>query len=112
MVVVPGAEGDVGVLPGHSPLICSVRPGVIDVYEDGAVRQSIFVAGGFAEVSLERCTVLAEEAVWVGDIDREEAEERLKASKLAEAEADEVDRKAAEGERRIAEAKVAAAASG
>ena len=111
MVVVPGAEGDVGVLPGHAPLICSVRPGVIDVYEDGAVRQSIFVAGGFAEVSLERCTVLAEEAVWVGDIDREEAEERLKASKLAEAEADEVDRKAAEGERRIAEAKVAAAAS-
>ena len=109
MVVVPGAEG---VLPGHSPLICSVRPGVIDVYEDGAVRQSIFVAGGFAEVSLERCTVLAEEAVWVSDIDREEAEERLKASKLAEAEADEVDRKAAEDERRIAEAKVAAAASG
>ena len=112
MVVVPGAEGDVGVLPGHSPLICSVRPGVIDVYEDGNVCQSIFVAGGFAEVSLERCTVLAEEAVWVGDIDREEAEKRLKVSKLAEAEADEVDRKAAEGERRIAEAKVAAAASG
>ena len=112
MVVVPGVEGDVGILPGHSPLICSVRPGVIDIHEGGTVRESIFVAGGFAEISLERCTVLAEEAVRVGDIDRKEAENRLKAATAAEAEADAFDRKAAEGARRIAEAKVAAATSG
>ena len=63
MVVVPGGEGDLGVLPGHSLLIGTVRPGVIDIHEGGKVKAQIFVAGGFAEVTAERCTVLAEEAV-------------------------------------------------
>ena len=62
MVVVPGAEGDFGVLPGHAPFISPVRTGVIDVYRDGAVERRIFVSGGFAEVTPERCTVLADEA--------------------------------------------------
>src|SRR5262249_61675465 len=70
MVVVPGVEGDFGVLPGHAPLVSTVRPGVIAVFEGGKVVQSIFVAGGFAEVTGERCTVLAEQATPVGDIDR------------------------------------------
>ncbi len=65
MVVVPGAEGDFGVLPGHSMLIATVRPGVIDIHEGGQVRESIFVAGGFAEVSPERCTV-AISSEWPG----------------------------------------------
>ena len=63
MVVVPGAEGDFGVLPGHAPFISTVRTGVISIWSGGAVTQRIFVAGGFAEVNPERCTVLAEEAV-------------------------------------------------
>jgi F-type H+-transporting ATPase subunit epsilon len=71
MVVVPGAEGDFGVLPDHAPLISTVRPGVIDVYDDGAaISDRIFVSGGFAEVTGERCTVLAEQATPVGEIDR------------------------------------------
>jgi F-type H+-transporting ATPase subunit epsilon len=71
MVVVPGAEGDFGVLPDHAPLISTVRPGVIDVYDDGvAISDRIFVSGGFAEVSGERCTVLAEQATPVKEIDR------------------------------------------
>ena len=74
MVVVPGAEGDIGVLPGHSPLIATVRPGIIDIHEGGKVRDRIFVGGGFAEVSPERCTVLAEEATPVDEIDRATAE--------------------------------------
>ncbi len=49
MVVVPGAEGDLGVLPGHSPLIAEVRPGVIDIHEGGKVGERIFIAGGFCE---------------------------------------------------------------
>ena len=49
MVVVPGAEGDFGVLAGHAPLITLVRPGVIDVHDEGGVTMRIFVAGGFAE---------------------------------------------------------------
>ena len=111
MVVVPGAEGDFGVLPGHSLLIATVRPGVIDIHEGGQVKESIFVAGGFAEVSPERCTVLAEEAVPVADIDRGEAEQRLEDAKtaLAKAEEDpENDTAAAEKELKTAEALVAA----
>jgi F-type H+-transporting ATPase subunit epsilon len=63
MVVVPGSEGDFGVLPGHAPLISTVRPGVIEVYQGGKVEQRFMVVGGFAEVTPQRCTVLADEAV-------------------------------------------------
>lgn len=78
MVVIPGAEGDFGVLPGHSPVISTVRPGVIHIFEGGSVKTRIFVAGGFAEVTAERCTVLAEEAVSLDDIDRDQVEQALK----------------------------------
>jgi len=77
MVVVPGSEGDFGVLPDHAPLISSIRPGVISVYQNSAVTERIFVAGGFAEVSPEGCTVLAEEALAVADIDRAAVEAEL-----------------------------------
>jgi len=77
MVVVPGAEGDFGVLPGHAPMISTVRPGVIHVFEGGSVKSRIFVAGGFAEVTAERCTVLAEEAVPLDEIDRAGVEKDL-----------------------------------
>lgn len=111
MVVVPGAEGDIGVLPGHAPLICTVRPGVIKVSEDDKVTEQIFVAGGFCEVSPERCTVLSEEAMHVGDIDASEASDRLANAEQALADADDAGKDKAEAERRIAEAMVAAAAS-
>ena len=78
MVVVPGAEGDFGVLPRHSLLISGVRTGVIQVWNGNAVTDRIFVAGGFCEVTGERCTVLAEEAVRVDDIDRNAIEAELK----------------------------------
>lgn len=78
MVVVPGAEGYFGVLPGHSPMIASLKPGVIDMYEGERVIERLFVAGGFAEVTEKRCTVLAEEAVNVLAIDRAVAEKRVK----------------------------------
>ena len=111
MVVVPGTEGDFGVLPGHSLLIAAVRPGVIDIHEGGQVRESIFVAGGFAEVSSERCTVLAEEAVPAADIDKETAQKRLDEAKQALADAKEAedgDLDAAEKEIKVAEAMLAA----
>ena len=78
MVVVPGSEGNFGVLPGHAPLIATIRPGTVDLYENRAVTQRIFVVGGIAEVTPERCTVLADEAVPVGEIDRAAAETEAK----------------------------------
>ena len=58
MVVVPGTEGDLGVLLGHSPLLSSLRPGLVDVHQSGEVTKSIFIEGGFAEVTGENCTCL------------------------------------------------------
>src|SRR3546814_17813229 len=81
MVVVPGEEGDFGVLVRHAPLISTLRPGVIKVHNGGSVTEQIFVAGGFAEVTPSRCTVLAEEALPVGEIDRAKAEQRLSDAK-------------------------------
>jgi F-type H+-transporting ATPase subunit epsilon len=78
MVVVPGSEGNFGVLKGHSLLISTLRPGVIDVYEGQVVTDRIFVAGGFAEVTPERCTVLADEAVAVSDLDATAVEANLR----------------------------------
>jgi len=97
MVVVPGAEGDFGALPRHSPMITGVRPGVIDVYQDGKVANRIFVAGGFAEVNETRITVLAEEAIPLSDLTSEIAQHRLAAAEnaLAAAATDQARREAA-----------------
>ena len=105
MVVVPGAEGDFGVLPGHAPMISAVRPGVISIWNGGAVERRIFVAGGFAEVEPERCTVLAEDAVALDKAGPQDAEDRLReARRVLEEAADEAARAAAEKRVRIAEA--------
>jgi len=83
MVVVPGGDGDFGVLPGHAPLLSSVRPGVIDIHENGAVKTRYFIAGGFAEVDPEKCVILADEAMTLADIDQAAAQSRLKAAQQA-----------------------------
>src|SRR5687768_8633245 len=108
MVVVPGSEGDFGVLPGHAPLISTVRPGVIEVYEGNTVTDRIFVAGGFAEVTPERCTVLAEQADRIQDLDRGRVEAELKTlrDELA-ATRDEAERAALETRIDVADAKLA-----
>jgi F-type H+-transporting ATPase subunit epsilon len=77
MVVVPGSEGNFGVLPGHAPLMSSVRPGTIEVYRGNVLAERIFVTGGFAEVTAERCTVLADEAVDVAALDRTAVEANI-----------------------------------
>jgi F-type H+-transporting ATPase subunit epsilon len=117
MVVVPGTEGDFGVLPGHAPLIAAVRAGVIDIYEGGleskSITQRIFVAGGVAEVTETRCTVLAEQAAPVGDLKAADVQVRLEAarSRVAAAGADEIARDRALKDVAIAEAMLAAAAA-
>jgi len=77
MVVLPGSEGDMGVLEGHSPMIVMLRGGTIALYENDKVTDQLFVAGGFAEVTPERCTVLANEAIPLAEVSRTEGEKRL-----------------------------------
>jgi len=74
MAVIPGSEGDFGVLAGHSLLISTLRPGVIEVWQGETVVNRLFVVGGFAEVTDTRCTVLADEAVPVDEINAAEAQ--------------------------------------
>ena len=78
MVVVPGEEGDFGVLPGHAPFLSLLRPGVIAVYQGDRVEQRVFVEGGFAEVNERGCTVLAEAAEPLEEVDVERARAGLR----------------------------------
>ena len=77
MVVVPGQEGDFGVLPGHALFLSGVRPGTIEIFNGETISDRIFVAGGFVEVTGERCTVLAEEAVNLAEVERVSVEARI-----------------------------------
>ena len=67
MVVVPGEDGDFGVLPRHAPLLSTLRHGVISVYDGGVVSQKFSVSGGLAEVTGARCTLLGEFRVHLSD---------------------------------------------
>ncbi|MCX8132366.1 MAG: F0F1 ATP synthase subunit epsilon [Roseococcus sp.] len=80
MVVIPAAEGEMGVLPGHAPMIVALRGGVISVREGGQETERLFVAGGFAEIGPERVTILADEATPVAELSRAEAESRIAAA--------------------------------
>jgi F-type H+-transporting ATPase subunit epsilon len=105
MVVVPGEAGDFGVLPNHAPVLSLLRPGVISVYQGDRVEQRVFVAGGFAEVNERGCTVLAEAAEPLTELDAAGAQQRLR-----DAEEDlGAAREAAEGERERLERAVAVA---
>lgn len=77
MAVIPAAEGEMGVLPGHAPMILSLAGGVISVHEGGQVTERLFVMGGFAEITPTRVTVLAEEALPVAEITKTEATKRV-----------------------------------
>ena len=67
MVVVPGEEGDFGVLPHHSNLISQIRPGVLNTYKNDKVDKSFFLYSGFAEVSNNQLIVLSETAFDVNE---------------------------------------------
>ena len=105
MVVVPGVEGDFGVLPGHIPTLTTMRPGVINMYISGKISKSLFVEGGFAEANSEGCTVLAEGATDIVEISPEDAQIRIAAAKDALANSHDA---AAENEVKVAEAMVVA----
>ena len=91
MVVIPASEGDMGVLEGHAPMIVMLRGGVISLYEGDRVTDTLFVAGGFAEVTPERCTVLANEALPVTELNKAEGERRLAEAEATLAELDPAD---------------------
>ena len=78
MIIVPGKDGDIGVLPGHSKLLSSLRPGRVMVYgEDKNLLKSFFVSGGFVEVNPEKCIVLAEDVDEMNSLDKNNIEKEM-----------------------------------
>lgn len=112
MVVIPGAEGDFGVLPQHAPFMSLLRPGVISIYQGDKVDRRVFVAGGFAEVNERGCIVLAERAEPLEEIQAEVARRDLRDAEedLADAQGkSEAERQRLERAVEIARARVEAA---
>jgi F-type H+-transporting ATPase subunit epsilon len=91
MAVIPADEGDMGVLGGHAPMIVALRGGAIALYTGEEITERLFVAGGFAEITPERCTVLATEAMPVAALSRAEGERRLAAAEAVYEAADKSD---------------------
>ena len=104
MVVIPGTEGDFGILAGHTDIISNIRVGIVDVYTDEIIDKRVFVSGGVAEVSEDRCTILADEAIVLEEIDKKTAEVRLsEAQKILDESKDEAARVTAERQVAIAQ---------
>jgi F-type H+-transporting ATPase subunit epsilon len=91
MVVIPAYEGELGVLPGHSLMIVLLRGGTIRLYEGGQVTSQLYVSGGFAEITPERCTVLANEAIPSAEVSKAEGERRLAEAEQAYERTDKAD---------------------
>jgi F-type H+-transporting ATPase subunit epsilon len=81
MVVIPGTEGDLGILPGHSKLITGLRGGLVDIYEGGKITDRFFLSGGFAEVTEDFCAVLADDITKQSDLNAGVAAEALAKAK-------------------------------
>ena len=78
MIIVPGKEGDIGVLPGHSKLLSSLRSGRVMIYgEDKQLLKSFFVTGGFVEINPEKCILLAEEIFEMSSLNKNEIEKQV-----------------------------------
>ena len=77
-VVVPGSDGDFGVLAGHAPFVSTLRPGVLEVHKSNGEKTQIFVLGGFAEIDPTRLTILAQHATNVADLNAEAFAQQLK----------------------------------
>jgi F-type H+-transporting ATPase subunit epsilon len=77
MVTVPGTEGYMGVMAGHSPIVTTLRAGMIDVNADGR-DDRYFIRGGFAEIGPAKITVLAEEAIPMTELDLAVLDQRIK----------------------------------
>ncbi len=94
MVVMPGSEGDLAAMEEHAPMIVLLRGGVVSLYDSANFSSSsdrFFVAGGFAEITGDRCTILADEATPLGELSRADGEARLAEAERAYDAADKTD---------------------
>ena len=112
-VSVPAEEGTIGVRAGHASLVTTIKPGVVKVWGcEGEPSRLIFIAGGFADVTAENLTVLAEEAVDVEDLNAETLESEInRLNEELKIEKDEAKKQRIVGKMKIASAKLHALAA-
>jgi F-type H+-transporting ATPase subunit epsilon len=77
-VALPGEAGELGILPGHTPLITRIRPGAVRIEAESGEEEFVFVAGGILEVQPGAVTVLADTAIRGKDLDEAKAEQARK----------------------------------
>ncbi|GER05815.1 ATP synthase epsilon chain [Iodidimonas muriae] len=78
-VIVPGSEGEFGVLPGHAPFMSTLRPGMISVFEDESQPpKKLFLKGGFVEVNAKGIVVLAEDSIDLDTVDAAQLDQDIK----------------------------------
>lgn len=97
-VTIPGTEGEMGIFPGHAPILSTLKPGVVTVYKDGGGTDRIFVRGGMVEVNPQGLTLLAEVAIPMAELNADQLNQQIRNAEedLADAKDGEAKRKAAE----------------
>lgn len=109
-VSLPGESGELGILPGHTPLITRIKPGAVRI-QNGQNEELVFVAGGILEVQPNKITVLADTAIRVNDLDEARAlEAKARAEENLKDNASDVDYARAQAELSVAVAQLAALA--
>ena len=97
-VTIPGTEGEMGIFPGHAPILSTLKPGIVTVTRDGGGTDRIFVKGGMVEVNPQGLTLLAEVAIPMAELDAAAIAKQISNAEedVADAKSDEARRKASE----------------
>ncbi|MEM5278007.1 F0F1 ATP synthase subunit epsilon [Cupriavidus taiwanensis] len=110
-VALPGESGELGILPGHTPLITRIQPGAVRIEKEDGSDEFVFVAGGILEVQPKHVTVLADTAIRGGDLDEAKAQEAKRAAEeLMQNQSSDLDLARAQSELAVAAAQLAAIA--
>ncbi|MCA3183800.1 MULTISPECIES: F0F1 ATP synthase subunit epsilon [unclassified Cupriavidus] len=110
-VALPGETGELGILPGHTPLITRIQPGAVRIEKEDGSEEFVFVAGGILEVQPQHVTVLADTAIRGGDLDEAKAQEAKRAAEeLMQNQSSDLDLARAQSELAVAAAQLAAIA--
>ncbi|WP_042883551.1 F0F1 ATP synthase subunit epsilon [Cupriavidus necator] len=110
-VALPGESGELGILPGHTPLITRIQPGAVRIEKEDGSEEFVFVAGGILEVQPKHVTVLADTAIRGGDLDEAKAQQAKRAAEeLMQNRSSDLDLARAQSELAVAAAQLAAIA--
>ena len=82
MAIIPGEEGELGVLAGHAPVITTIETGLVNIYEGDEVRKRVFVSNGFSEVNQNECSVLVTTAEDLDEITKQDVEGRIEKAEV------------------------------